>query len=117
MAWQDAFKGFDMKKIGAGRLFRSGRNYRERQGLEGAFRELKDPKYGNVADNLSSDNVAKFKSMLEEKLKHKYEHTEGLNFYDRRDLIHQLEQLRRHGEISSEDEKDFKVIIDKLTAH
>jgi len=53
-------KGFDIKKIRAGRLFRSGRNYRDRQGLEGAFRELKDSSHGGIADNLSAKNIAKF---------------------------------------------------------
>ncbi len=116
MAWQDAFKDFDIKKIRAGRLFRSGQNYQEKRvGLDGAFRELKDPIHGGVAKNLSSDDITKFKRLLEDKLKKKYEFTQGFDHYDRRVLIHHLEEMRLHGEISSEDEKDFKYIVDRLS--
>lgn len=111
----DPFARFDKKKIGFGKFFRSGKGYEKRVGLEGAFRELKDPSHGLEAANLSQAEVSKFRNLLEEKLRHKADYTKGLNWQDRRDMLHQLEQLRLSGQISLEDEKDFQKIIDKLS--
>lgn len=112
----DAFKGFDLKKIKTGKNFRAGKDLPGRQGLDGAFRELKDPKYGIQATNLSKQEILKFQAVLEEKLKSKNEYSKGLDYYDRQDLIHRLEKMRLSGDISDEDERDFKEVIERLRA-
>ncbi len=110
-----AFDDFDKKKIGFGNKFRSGQGYFQRTGLDGAFKRLKDPSYGGVAKNLSSQDIDAFKKMLEAKLKSKYDYSKGLNWQDRRDMTHVLETWVRAGKITREDMADFEEIIGKLS--
>ena len=112
----DPFAGFDKKKIGFGKFFRSGQGYPKRVGLAGALRNLKDPAHGLEAANLSSGELNKFNDLLTRHLKNKYSYSQGFNRQDRLDIRHELEQLRLHGEISLEDQRDFQKIIDKLSA-
>src|SRR3989344_1206778 len=110
-----AFDKFDPKKIGFGKLFRSGKGYFNRVGLEGAFRELKDPRYGSLTKNLSSEDIKLFQSLMEKKLKSTYTYTEGFDYNDRRELNHVLEGWVMAGKITREDVKDFEEIIERFS--
>lgn len=113
----DPFKKFDKKSIGFGSRFRKGGSgglYAGRWGLDGAIRELRDPQYGE-GKNLASGEASKIEKVLADKLKSKNRYSSGLNRYDRMELKHTFEEMRRKGELSYKDIQDAEKIIDKLS--
>lgn len=110
-----AFDLFNKKKIGFGKNYRSGKGYFNRVGLEGAFRKLKHAGRYGAAKNLSSKDIDRFQKLLEKKLKSKYTYSKGLNYQDRLELNHILEEWIEEGKISEPDKEDFDKIIDQLS--
>lgn len=116
MATDDPASKFNLENLRQGGEFKTGEGIPSERGVgwKGALYGLTRTNRPEEYKNLSAQDVAKGAAVLEEKLKSKDNYGGGLDRQDIKDLDHSYETMRRSGELSTADVKDFKKISSQL---
>lgn len=116
MAEKNRFQDkISIQNIGSGKFFTAGSfNTRYRKGLAGALRKAKSAGRASYAKNLSQKDLKTFQGLIGKEVSRLSAHSKGLSRQARIRIMGQAETLRRSGQISMEDKKDLKNIVNAL---
>lgn len=105
-----------IKKIGSGAFYTAGKlgSKFKRRGLAGALRTAKGAGRFSYSKNISNKDVEKFHGVVGKRLAKLSKHSEGFSRKTRREIMSEFEQMRKAGQISTEDKKDFRQMVDSL---
>ncbi|MFH1890645.1 MAG: hypothetical protein ABIJ91_03720 [Candidatus Kuenenbacteria bacterium] len=109
-------KFFDAKKIGTGKYFTAGSREGKRKGLWGALRSYKGSGKRTYGANLSMKDLDKFHGLISKEMERRPTNIKkGLSLLEKRRIMDKADRMAKQGEISFEDKKDLRGMLNALS--